>query len=96
MNGGALVDSSVFPRIAGSADDAVVNDGRPAMFAPTSAATGGGEGEGVGKGDAEDRSQRVRVQPIDTRIRLHFKQTQVSVREHSSRAYISACMYVYV
>lgn len=86
MNVGTPADPSVFPRIAGSANDdadVAVNNGRPAVLAPTSEGRGGeaGGGERAGTGDAEvvDGSERVRIQPIDTRIRLHFKQTQVSV-----------------
>lgn len=64
------VDIPTFSHIEGSVD--IADDGTRAM----STETGGQSDDDVVEG-----SERVRIQPIDTKIRLHFKQTQVS--QHS-------------
>lgn len=88
MDVGTAADPSVFPHIAGSAD--VVNDGRSAVLAPTSSA-------GAGDADVVDGSERVRIKPIDTRIRLHFKQTQASVRKQFEvyHRWMYCCTHIY-
>ncbi len=41
--------------------------------------------------DADDGSQRVRIQPIDTKLNLHFKKTQASRRRPCQRQHDVLC-----
>lgn len=59
--------------VVGSVD--AVNDENSPMLAKMA--------EEAGDGEVVEGSARVRIQPLDTRLRLHFKQTQVCMCVHA-------------
>ncbi|CAM9250870.1 unnamed protein product [Scytosiphon promiscuus] len=67
------VDTPVLSQIAGSTDTAHDAELQQEMMLA--------DPRGQGDGDVVQGSERVRKQPIDTRIRLHFKQTQASTHD---------------
>lgn len=59
--------------VAGSVD--AVNDEHGPMVSKMA--------EEAGEGEVVEGSARIRIQPLDTRLRLHFKQTQVGMCIHA-------------